>query len=61
MQFAVESARAMPYGFAVWGNHTGLALARSDAQAVTWLGTELLLVRADLQVGKNEINVVLTI
>lgn len=61
MQFAVESAKAMPYGFAVWGNHTGLALARSDAQAVTWLGTELLLVRADLQVGKNEIDVVLTI
>ena len=61
MQFTLESTKAMPYGLAVWGNHTGLTLATSNAQEVTWLGDRLLFVRANLQVGKNEIEVVLTI
>ena len=61
MQFTLESAKAMPYGLAVWGNHDGLTLATSNAQEVTWLGDRLLFVRVNLQVGKNEIEVVLTI
>ena len=61
MQFTLESAKAMPYGLAVWGNHDGLTLATSNAQEVTWLGNRLLFVRVNLQVGKNEIEVVLTI
>ena len=61
MQFTVESTKAMPYGLAVWGNHAGLTLAASNAQEVTWLGDRLLFVRANLQAGKNEIEVVLTI
>ena len=61
MQFTVESAKAMPYGLAVWGNHAGLTLASSNAQEVTWLGDRLLFVRVNLQAGKNEIEVVLTI
>ena len=61
MQFTVESTKAMPYGLAVWGNHAGLTLATSNAQEVTWLGDRLLFVRANLQAGKNEIEVVLTI
>ena len=61
MQFTLESTKAMPYGLAVWGNHDGLTLATSNAEEVTWLGDRLLFVRINLQVGKNEIEVVLTI
>ncbi len=61
MQFTLESTKAMPYGLAVWGNHAGLTLATSNAEEVTWLGDRLLFVRVNLQVGKNEIEVVLTI
>ena len=61
MQFTLESTKAMPYGLAVWGDHAGLTLATSNAQEVTWLGDRLLFVRVNLQVGKNEIEVVLTI
>ena len=61
MRFTIESTKAMPYGLAVWGNHDGLTLASSNAQEVTWLGDQLLFVRVNLQVGRNEIEVVLTI
>ena len=61
LQFTLESTKAMPYGLAVWGNHDGLTLATSNAQEVTWLGDRLLFVRVNLQVGKNEVEVVLTI
>ena len=61
MQFTLESTKAMPYGLAVWGNHAGLTLASSNAQEVTWLGDRLLFVRVNLQVGKNDVEVVLTI
>ena len=61
MQFTLESTKAMPYGLAVWGDHAGLTLATSNAQEVTWLGDQLLFVRVNLQVGKNEVEVVLTI
>ena len=61
MQFTIESTKAMPYGLAVWGNHAGLTLASSNAQEVAWLGDRLLFVRVNLQVGKNEVEVVLTI
>ena len=61
MQFTLESTKAMPYGLAVWGNHAGLTLATSNAGEVTWLGDRLLFVRVNLQAGKNEIEVVLTI
>ena len=61
MQFTLESTKAMPYGLAVWGNHAGLTLASSNAQEITWLGDQLLFARVNLQVGKNEIEIVLTI
>ena len=61
MQFTLESTKAMPYGLAVWGDHAGLTLANSNAQEVTWLSDRLLFIRVNLQVGKNEIEVVLTI
>ena len=61
MQFTLESTKAMPYGLAVWGNHAGLTLASSNAEEVTWLGDRLLFVRVNLQVGKNDVEVVLTI
>lgn len=61
MQFTVESTKAMPYGLAVWGNHAGLTLASSDVRNVTWVSDRLLFIRSNLQVGKNEIEVILTI
>ena len=61
MQFTLESTKAMPYGLAVWGNHDGLTLATSNAQEVAWLGDRLLFIRVNLQVGKNDVEVVLTI
>jgi hypothetical protein len=61
LQFVLESTKAMPYGFAVWGNHAGLTLAKSNADAVTWVGERLLFIRVNLAAGKNEIEVVLTI
>ncbi len=61
LRFTLESTKAMPYGLAVWGNHAGLTLANSSAQEVTWLGDRLLFVRVNLQVGKNDVEVVLTI
>lgn len=61
MHFALESTKAMPYAFAIWGNHEGLTLAKSNAKAVTWLSDQLLFVRVELQPGDNEIEVLLTI
>ena len=61
IQFILESTKAMPYGFAVWGDHAGLTLVKSNAHSVTWLGNQLLFVRVNLEAGKNEIEVVLTI
>jgi hypothetical protein len=61
MQFELESTKAMPYGLAIWGNHTGLTLAKSNANTVIQVGERLLFVRSDLQAGKNDIEVVLTI
>ena len=61
MQFTVESTKAMPYAFAIWGNHEGLRLAKSNAKTVTWLGDQLLFVRVQLQSGNNDIDVLLTI
>ncbi len=61
MHFEIESPKAMPYGFTIWGDHAGLSLAKSNAHAVTWLDDRLLFVRVDVQLGKNEFEVVLTI
>ena len=60
-QFEIESAKKMPYGFAVWGNHIGLELHQSNAESIIWVGDRLLLVRTDLSTGKNDIEIVLTI
>ena len=50
-----------PYGFAIWGNHIGLELYQSNVDNVIWVRDRLLLVRTDLDVGKNDIEIVLTI
>jgi len=60
-QFEIESAKKMPYGFAIWGDHIGLELHQSNAESVSWIGNRLLLVRTDLNTGKNDIEIVLTI
>jgi hypothetical protein len=61
MRFSLESSKAMPYGFAIWGNHEGLTLVNSNAKEVKWLSDQLLFIRVELQPGNNEIEVVLTI
>ena len=61
MRFSLESTKAMPYGFAIWGNHEGLTLVNSNAKEVIWLSDQLLFIRVELQPGINEIEVVLTI
>jgi len=59
--FTIESTKAMPYGVAVWGNHTGLQLAQSNATDITWVDKYLLFIRLSLEVGNNEFEIVLTI
>lgn len=61
MYFEIESPKAMPYGLTIWGDHAGLSLAKSNAHAVTWLDSRLVFVRVNVQPGKNEFEVVLTI
>ena len=61
MAFTIESTKAMPYGLAIWGNHAGLLLDKTNAQAVKWLGERLLFVRVDLEPGRNTVEVTLTI
>ena len=61
MHFEIESPKAMPYGLTIWGDHEGLALAKSNAHAVRWLDNWLLFIRVNVQPGKNEFEVVLTI
>ena len=61
MHFEIESPKAMPYGLTIWGDHTGLSPAKSNAHAVNWLDNRLLFVRVNVQPGKNEFEVALTI
>ena len=57
----VESTKTTPYGITVWGDHEGLRLTESNADAVRWIGKHALFIRLTLQPGKNEFNVKLTI
>ena len=59
--FAIESTKAMPYGIAIWGNHSGLQLATANVDAVTWIDKYMLFVRFSLEPGNNEFEVILTI
>jgi len=59
--FSIESAKAMPYGITVWGNHIGLQLDQHNAKEVTWVDKHLLFLRLTLDAGNNEFEVVLTI
>ena len=53
LYFTIESTKAMPYGVAVWGNHLGLQLAKSNAEDVAWIDKYLLLIRLALEPGNN--------
>ncbi len=57
----LESTKAMPYGVAIWGDHGGLRLAKSNAEAVAWIGEHLLFARLALQPGNNAFEIILTI
>ena len=61
MSIEIESAKNMPFGFAIWGDHIGLKLMETDALSVTWIDRQLLLVRVDLCYGQNKFYIRLTI
>ena len=61
LTWQLESTKAMPYGVTIWGDHGGLRLATSNAEAVTWIGEHLLFARLALQPGTNECEITLTI
>jgi len=60
-QIEIHATKDMPYGLAIWGDHSGLELSETDAKGVVWIGTHLLLARVDLQSGLNQVKVVLSI
>jgi len=61
LQIDIHASKNMPYGLAVWGNHSDLKLAETNAREVVWMGTHLLFVRVDLEAGLNQVKVVLSI
>jgi len=60
-QIEIHASKNMPYGVAVWGDHSDLKLVETDARDVVWIGTHLLFVRVDLEAGLNQVKVVLSI
>jgi hypothetical protein len=61
LEFDIESTKRMPYGLAIWDDHSKFNLVSTDARIVKWIGTYLLFIRVDLDVGLNQIEVQLTI
>lgn len=61
INFSIESAKAMPYAVAVWGNHLGLQLTESNAKEVKWIDKYMLFIRLTLEKGDNDFEIVLSI
>ena len=61
MEFEIESIKQMPYGLAIWDDHSMFDLVSTNARLVKWIGTHLLFIRIDLEEGLNRIEVSLTI
>jgi hypothetical protein len=61
MEFEIESAKRMPYGLAIWDDHSMFSLVSTNARAVKWIGTYLLFMKIDLDEGLNQIEVTLAI
>jgi len=61
LEFEIESAKRMPFGLAIWDDHSMFSLVSTNARLVKWIGTHLLFIRIDLEEGLNRVEVSLTI
>ena len=61
MEFEIESIKQMPFGLAIWDDHSMFSLVSTNARMVKWIGNYLLFIRLDLEEGLNQIEVSLTI
>lgn len=61
LEFEIESVKRMPYGLAIWDDHSMFNLVSTNALQVKWIGDYLLFVRVDLEEGLNRIEVSLSI
>ena len=61
MEFEIESPKRMPYGLAVWDDHSMFNLVSTNARSVKWIGNYLLFMKVDLEEGMNKIEVTLAI
>lgn len=61
LEFEIESIKQMPFGLAIWDDHSTFSLVSTNARLVKWVGTHLLFIRMDLQEGLNRVEVSLTI
>jgi len=61
MEFEIESIKQMPFGLAIWDDHSMFSLVSTNARLVKWIGTYLLFIRMDLEEGLNRVEVSLII
>ena len=61
MEFEIESIKQMPYGLAIWDDHSMFGLVSANVRTVKWIGTYLLFIRTDLEEGLNRVEISLTI
>ena len=61
LEFEIESVKRMPFGLAIWDDHSMFSLVSTNARLVKWIGDYLLFIRMDLEEGLNRIEVSLTI
>ena len=61
LEFEIESIKQMPFGLAIWDDHSMFNLVSTNARLVKWIGTHLLFIRLDLQEGLNRVEISLTI
>ncbi len=61
MEFEIESLKYMPYGLAIWDDHSMFSLVSTNARSVKWIGNYLLFIRFNLEEGMNLIEISLKI
>ena len=61
LDFEIESIKQMPFGLAIWDDHSMFSLVSTNARLLKWIGTHLLFIRMDLEEGLNRVEVSLTI
>ncbi|MFC1712985.1 hypothetical protein ACFL6S_04910 [Candidatus Poribacteria bacterium] len=61
LEFEIESVKKMPYGLAIWDDHSMFSLVSTNARLVKWIGDHLLFIRMDLEEGLNRVEVSLVI